>query len=962
MASKAIKGLTVEIGGDTTKLGKALKDVESKGSSLSKELGDINRLLKFDPKNTDLLAQKQKVLAEAIDNTEDKLKTLKEAEKQVQKQFKRGEVSEEQVRALQREIVATEGKLKKYKTEAKDASKKTKDYGEEAKKADKNTSSLGKTLANVAKTGFKAIGAAAGAAITGLTAAAESTREYRTNMGKLNTAFTQQGFSAEAATGAYTEMVGVLGESDQAVEAANHLAMLTDNEKDLATWTGDILPGVFATFGDSLPIEGLTEAANETAKVGQVTGPLADALNWAGISEEEFNKQLAKCSSEQERQALIMNTLSGAYGDASEAYKEANAEVIRANQANEAWMASLAGVGAAFEPVITDVKMMGAELLSELVPGVEKLAEAFRGLLSGDVSAASDLGAALSGIITQVLDKITQLLPTVAQAGMALLTTLTTTIISMLPDLLTTGVEIIMAILDGLTSAIPQVVDALVNMIPRLVQALVKGIPQLIQGAVQLLLAIVDAIPQIIPPLVEALPEITMAIINGLLTAIPQLIQGAVQFLMAIVQAIPQIVSALLPELGNIVTTICDGLGTYIPMLLEGALQLFQAILAAIPLLLEMLLPQLGTIIDTIITCFLDNLPVLLDAAVQLFMALVQAIPQIVTALVDNLPQILAAIKSGLAALPRVIWGVLQQTFPKFTSWLSSLWTKVKTGMATLVTNAWSTLKQLPGKIWSAIVGAVQKVGEWGSNMVTRVKLAATTFLNTAWTTIKQLPGKIWNGIIGAVQKVVQWGTNLVTKGKEAASKLVTAIVTGVTSLPGKLLTVGKNLVSGLWSGISNSYTWIKDKIKGWVGNVLSFIKKLFGIHSPSTETAWMGEMLDEGLAGGLLDNVKAPIKAMDKVAAGVLGSAEQMSTQLAAPVVNGPALERSLQQQSYQRATASAAAADNGLMAKLDGILAAIKAGQILAIDGDLLVGGTVARFDRELGQRQLLAARGAI
>ena len=113
MANKKIKGLTVEIGGDSTKLGKALEDVEKKSRDLTGELSEIDRLLKFNPGNTDLLAQKQKVLAGVVEATAEKLKKLKEAEKQVQKQFERGEVSEEQMRALQREIVQTESKLEK---------------------------------------------------------------------------------------------------------------------------------------------------------------------------------------------------------------------------------------------------------------------------------------------------------------------------------------------------------------------------------------------------------------------------------------------------------------------------------------------------------------------------------------------------------------------------------------------------------------------------------------------------------------------------------------------------------------------------------------------------------------------------------------------------------------------------------------------------------------------------------
>lgn len=259
--ANVIKGLTVEIGGDTTKLGKALESVNKKSRDLSSELGQVNRLLKMDPGNADLLAQKQDILAEAVENTSKKLETLREAERQVQEQFKRGEVSQEQVRALQREITTTEQKLDQYQNAAKETADAINDLGKQSAETKQETADLKNQLADIATAGLKGIGAAATAMIGGLTAAAESTRDYRMEMGKLDTAFTDNGFSSQAATGAYKELVGVLGEYDQSVEAANHLAKLTSNEKELATWTGDILPGVFATFGDSLPIEGLTEAA-----------------------------------------------------------------------------------------------------------------------------------------------------------------------------------------------------------------------------------------------------------------------------------------------------------------------------------------------------------------------------------------------------------------------------------------------------------------------------------------------------------------------------------------------------------------------------------------------------------------------------------------------------------------------------------------------------------------------------
>lgn len=816
-----IKGLTVEIGGDTTKLGKALENVNKKSRDLSGELGQINRLLKLDPGNTDLLAQKQQVLGEAIANTRSKLDTLKEAEKQVQAQFERGEVSEEQYRALQREIVATEQKLQGYENAAQETEDALRGVNKETKEAKKSSGELGDKLGKVAVAGFKAVAAAATAAIRALVASAESTREYRVAMGKLETAFTTSGFSAEAATGAYKELQGVLGDSDQAVEAANHLAQLTDNEQDLATWTGDILPGVFATFGDSLPIEGLTEAANETAKVGQVTGPLADALNWAGVSEDEFNESLAKCSTEQERQALITETLAGLYGEAAEAYKETNAEVIRANQANEEWIASMAEIGGAIEPILTDVKMMGAALLSDLVPGVKQLAQAFRDLLNGDAGAAGAIGEALSGILTQLLDLVVQLAPTLITVAVSLLTTLTTTLISRLPDLLSTLAEIIVNVVTALSESMPQIIAAVVAIVPQLITTLVGFVPELLQAAVTLFMAIVQALPEVITALIDALP----------------------------------------------------------------------------------------TVVNAIITALLDSIPILIDAAVQLLMAIVQAIPTIVVALAKNLPRILKAVIDGL--------------------------------------------KKLPTELWNKVLNpAINKVVEWAGSIVAKAKEAAGNFLTRVSETLAQLPGKIGELLTTALNNVVTWGSNMVSKARTAASNTFNAIVNGLSSLPSRIRSIGSNLVRGLWNGINDKFQWLVNKISSFTNSVLGKIKSFFGVESPSKKTAEIGRYLSEGLAVGIDDAVDAPVNAMRSLSGDVLDAA--------ADGLNGLTLDRQLN--ATFGTQAGTAAGGDGLMAKLDKILTAIEAGQVLAIDGDTLVGATATRFDRALGQRRALAARGAI
>lgn len=192
---------------------------------------------------------------------------------------------------------------------------------------------------NMIKSIGKAAAALAGISFAGITAGfiglAESTEEYRKAMGKLNTAYQAAGYSAETGQKAYSQFYAILGDTDTATEASQLLSKLTQNEQDVSKWTR-IAAGVNGTFGDSLPIEGLIEATNETAKVGQVTGVLADALNWSGISEDRFNEKLAAAGSEAARNKLIMETLAGTYEGAAAAFYENNKALVKARQSEVA--------------------------------------------------------------------------------------------------------------------------------------------------------------------------------------------------------------------------------------------------------------------------------------------------------------------------------------------------------------------------------------------------------------------------------------------------------------------------------------------------------------------------------------------------------------------------------------------------------------------------------------------------
>ena len=257
--------------------------------------------------------------------------------------------------------------------------------GSDAKKSSNDVKTLEK-VSKTAKTALLGLYGGITALAGGFLASAEATREFRTNMGKVETAFSTAGFSAKDAGDTYTDFYAVLGDEGKATEAVSHLGELAKSQKDLKTWT-NIATGVYAKFGDSLPIEGLTEAANETAKTGHLTGVLADALNWVGASEEYFQESLDKCTTEQERQALITDTLNGLYSDASKQYKETNKDIIAANDAQAQLRLQMAEVGEMAEPVMTEFKLMGAGILKAILPVVEdmipKIKENFPAILAG---------------------------------------------------------------------------------------------------------------------------------------------------------------------------------------------------------------------------------------------------------------------------------------------------------------------------------------------------------------------------------------------------------------------------------------------------------------------------------------------------------------------------------------------------------------------------------------------------
>lgn len=868
---RRIKGLTIKIGGDTTQLSESLHDVNKSITSTQAQLKDVEKLLKLDPTNTEMLAQKQELLTQAVSKTEEKLETLKDAAVQAEKQLGEGKISQEQFAALQREIAATEIELKRYDSQLDTAADATEDLGDAAEQAAQNsgdaseeigelsdaaddlgdaaedagdgTKNLGESardsgdgfsvldgaVATFIGNGLTALVSAIGDAISTFAELSESTQEYRENMSKLYTATSAAGMDADYITQAYSQLYGVLGDETATTTTISNFEKLGVSMQDMDSLL-DSATGIWAVYGDSIPLDGLAESVNETAKVGQITGTMADAINWASASndtwtnalsgnasalsafqsgvsqgmsaEDAFNEALAACGDEQERQQLIISTLNGLYADSAETYRENNASIIDAREATVNYQDAVAGVGAAMEPLQTTMTNFKTNLISGVSPALQELSDAFMDVITGADGAEEGIASAVTGLVDTVSSMASDLLPQLLEMGTQILGGIMQGLAQSTPTLMATVSDMILQLIQAITAFLPQFAEAAVTIASSIVTQLTAFVPQLLQAATTLLMAIVGAVPMIVNTLVPMLPQLITAIVTALLGAVPQLLQAATTLLMAIVNALPTIITALTAALPQILTAITDCLQTSVPVLLQAAITLLMAIVDALPTIIDALVAAIPVIITTLVDFFTYNIDTILNAAIQLLMALVDAIPEILVALGNALPQIISAILNAVV-----------DAVPKLLKKSRELFGKIMEALGEL-------LGKLPGKML-------------------------------------EVRDSIVNGIRNSLGSI-----------GSAAADIVSAIWNHIKELPGMMLDVGRDLVEGLWNGISDMVGWIGDKISGFGDSVLGGLKDFFGIASPSKVMRdEVGKFLPAGIAIGIEDSTLSAVKSVRSMA-----------------------------------------------------------------------------------------------
>lgn len=374
----------------TVDFNKSLKEVNSSIQENRSAFNLAKSTWDESTKSAEKLRTEQKYLASQTKDYSDKVILL---QRQLE-ELESAEVRDEKaIHNKKSQLNQTKTTLNNYKKALKDVESELKSGSASMKDYGKKLDDIGEKAKNA---GEKMSGISAGAAgiVAAVTATVPATEEYRKIMASLESSSELAGYTAEQTKEVYKNLFGVLGDDQTAATTTANLQALGLTQEQLVQLTNGTI-GAWAKYGDSIPIDGLAEAINETVKVGKVTGTFADVLNWAGTSEDEFNEKLELCSSESERANMIMQELANqGLTQAGKKWQENNKTLVESNQSQADFQEQVAELAETVAPIMTDV----TEIVTELLERFNNLPEGTQKTIGAVILMVAALGPLLSGI------------------------------------------------------------------------------------------------------------------------------------------------------------------------------------------------------------------------------------------------------------------------------------------------------------------------------------------------------------------------------------------------------------------------------------------------------------------------------------------------------------------------------------------------------------------------------------
>ena len=923
--ARKIKGITIEIGGDVRPLNKALEEVNKKSRDLRGELRQVERLLKLDPKNTELLAQKQKILTDAVAQTKDKLDVLREAQKQVQEQFERGEIGEEQYRALQREIIQTEQDLKKLEQRLKEVEKQTSSWtykldeaGKKLQRAGKKMVDVGKDLSLKVTTPVVALGTAAGKAAIDFESAFAGVRKTvdasESDLKKLETGIRDMAKEIPAAA---TEIAGVaeaagqlgievpnilsftrtmidLGEATNlsAEEAATSLARLA-NITQMPQDQFDRLGSTIVALGNNLAtteaeiVEMGLRLAGAGAQVGMTEAQIlgfAGALSSVGIAAEAGGSAFSK----------LMVDMQMAVETGGERMNEfAKVAGMSASEFQKAFKEDAAGAIIAFIQGLGDAEKQGKSaiaILDEMGITEVRMRDA---LLRA--AGASDVFTDALELGTEAWEENTALTKEAEERYK--------TTEAQLDILRNNVVDLAISLGEHLLPHINKAVENLKKMTERFSQLspgmqqaiiLIAGIGAAIGPALIMFGMMAQGAGACARSVSKAARIISKAsdtaamksVKNGLKVIANWVKMGAQAMLNA-----ARIAAAWLISLGPIAVVIALVVGAAALIIAnwekvkEFLINFWETVKETFSNAVTAIIEFVTNLWETIKQAFFDAIQAIIEFFQQLPQTLskffLEDLPYWLGYALGTVIKWIADVVKWFASLPGKIWTWLKDTIQKIKDWAVETGRNAVQAGEDFVNKVIDYIKQLPSKVWSWLKETVIKIVNWHTETRQKAIEAGKTFVENIITFVKELPGKVWNWLTNTISKIISFASQARTNARTAGQNIIDGIINFIKDLPDKIWNILKKAGRKVLSIGSTFY----NNAKKVASNLWEGFKKGLGISSPSyieramDAIAERGEALKEQLGqtfrGSLVNDLSS---AMDGLRSIPANSAKHMT------------------------------------------------------------------------------------